>query len=66
MSFGQLSISLGRTMYQYKFQIPSYFTLLIRSLSVLEGIALSADPQYKVLRAAYPWIASRLLVDPSP
>lgn len=53
-------------MYQYKFQVPSYYTLLVRSLSVLEGIALSADPKYKVLTSAYPWIASRLLVNPSP
>jgi aarF domain-containing kinase len=40
--------------------------LLVRSLSVLEGIALAADPQYKVLGAAYPWIARRLLAGPSP
>jgi predicted unusual protein kinase regulating ubiquinone biosynthesis (AarF/ABC1/UbiB family) len=49
LSFGALSGKLGRTMYQYKFQIPSYYTLLVRSLSMLEGIALSTDPNYKVL-----------------
>lgn len=38
----------GRTMYQFKFQIPPYYTLLVRSLSVLEGIALASDPNYKV------------------
>jgi predicted unusual protein kinase regulating ubiquinone biosynthesis (AarF/ABC1/UbiB family) len=40
-------------------QIPAYYTLLVRSLSVLEGIALASDPQYKVLGAAYPWVARR-------
>jgi signal transduction histidine kinase len=35
-------------------------------LSVLEGIALSSEPGYKVLRAAYPWVARRLLTDRSP
>lgn len=30
------------------FRIPSYYTLLVRSLSVLEGIALASDPNYKV------------------
>ena len=36
MSFGTLSGDLGKTMYQFKFRIPSYYTLLVRSLSVLE------------------------------
>lgn len=66
LSFGDLSGNLGRTMYQYKFQIPSYYTLLVRSLSVLEGIALVSQPDYKVLSAAYPWIARRLLTDTTP
>ena len=34
--------------YRFQFQIPSYYTLLVRSLSVLEGIALASDPNYKV------------------
>jgi len=66
VSFSNLSADLGQTMYQYQFRIPPYYTLLVRSLSVLEGIALAADPQYKVLGAAYPWIARRLLAGPSP
>ncbi|GIL84429.1 hypothetical protein Vretimale_15898 [Volvox reticuliferus] len=65
LSFGQLSGNLGMTMYKYSFRIPPYYTLLVRSLSVLEGIALAADPNYKVLGSAYPWIARRLLTDPS-
>jgi hypothetical protein len=31
-----------------RFRIPPYYTLLVRSLSVLEGIALASDPNYKV------------------
>ena len=65
LSFGDLSANLGQTMYQYKFQIPAYYTLLVRSLTVLEGIALASDPNYKVLSAAYPWVARRLLTDSS-
>ncbi|KAG2443941.1 hypothetical protein HXX76_002280 [Chlamydomonas incerta] len=65
LSFGTLSSNLGVTMYKYSFRIPPYYTLLVRSLSVLEGIALAADPNYKVLGSAYPWIARRLLTDPS-
>ena len=66
LSFGALSANLGRTMYEFSFQIPAYYTLLVRSLSVLEGIALASDPNYKVLGAAYPWVARRLLTDTTP
>eukprot|EP00252_Welwitschia_mirabilis_P026334 TRINITY_DN861_c0_g1_i2.p1 TRINITY_DN861_c0_g1~~TRINITY_DN861_c0_g1_i2.p1 ORF type:complete len:711 (+),score=112.46 TRINITY_DN861_c0_g1_i2:97-2229(+) len=66
ISFGDFSGNLGRTMYKYKFQIPSYFSLVIRSLAVLEGIALNSDPNYKVLGSSYPWIARKVLTDSSP
>ncbi|KAF3786850.1 putative aarF domain-containing protein kinase [Nymphaea thermarum] len=56
-------VTLG---YKFKFQIPSYFSLVIRSLAVLEGIALSFDPNYKVLSSAYPWIARKVLTAASP
>ena len=36
------------------------------SLTVLEGIALSSDPRYKVLSSSYPWIARKVLTDQSP
>ena len=36
VSFSALSADLGRTMYEFKFRIPPYYTLLVRSLSVLE------------------------------
>jgi hypothetical protein len=32
----------------------------------LEGIAIGIDPNFKVLSKAYPYIAKRLLTDPSP
>lgn len=35
-------------------------------MCAVQGIALSADPNYKVLGAAYPWIARRLLTEQSP
>ncbi|XP_057502256.1 uncharacterized aarF domain-containing protein kinase At1g71810, chloroplastic isoform X2 [Actinidia eriantha] len=66
ISFGDLLGNLGTTMYKFKFQIPSYFSLVIRSLAVLEGIAISFDPNYKVLGSTYPWIAKKVLTDSSP
>ncbi|KAG4142124.1 hypothetical protein ERO13_D06G114500v2 [Gossypium hirsutum] len=35
-------------------------------LAVLEGIAISSDPNYKVLGSSYPWIAKKVLTDSSP
>ncbi|KAJ4744993.1 Protein kinase superfamily protein [Rhynchospora pubera] len=66
ISFGDLSGNLGVTMYKFKFRIPSYFSLVIRSLAVLEGIAIGFDPNYKVLSSSYPWIARKVLTDSSP
>ncbi|XP_065626506.1 uncharacterized aarF domain-containing protein kinase At1g71810, chloroplastic isoform X2 [Quercus suber] len=66
ISFGDLLGNLGTTMYKFKFQIPSYFSLVIRSLAVLEGIAISSNPDYKVLGSTYPWIARKVLTDSSP
>ncbi|KAF5749304.1 hypothetical protein HS088_TW04G01271 [Tripterygium wilfordii] len=66
ISFGDLLGNLGATMYKFKFQIPSYFSLVIRSLAVLEGIAISFNPNYKVLGSTYPWIARKVLTDHSP
>eukprot|EP00850_Spirogloea_muscicola_P021698 SM000258S09114 [mRNA] locus=s258:166872:173607:- [translate_table: standard] len=66
ISFGDLSGNLGRTMYRFKFRIPAYFSLVVRSLTVLEGIALRSNPQYKVLGSSYPWIARKVLTDQSP
>ena len=40
VSFSDLSADLSRTMYEFKFRIPPYYTLLVRTLSVLEVGAL--------------------------
>ncbi|GAU42056.1 hypothetical protein TSUD_288570 [Trifolium subterraneum] len=66
ISFGDLLGNLGTTMYKFKFRIPSYFSLVIRSLAVLEGIAVGFNPDYKVLGSTYPWIARKVLTDSSP
>jgi predicted unusual protein kinase regulating ubiquinone biosynthesis (AarF/ABC1/UbiB family) len=47
-------------------RVPAYYALILRSLTVLEGLALQADANYKLLGRAYPYIARRLLTDPAP
>ena len=53
-------------MYEYPFRVPAYYALIIRSLVTLDGIAISVDPDFKVLSKAYPYVAKRLLTDPAP
>lgn len=47
----------------YPFSVPAFYALVVRSLVTLEGLALSIDPQYRVLAAAYPYLAKRVLLD---
>ena len=53
-------------LFEYPFRVPAYYALILRSLTVLEGLALQADPEYKLLAKAYPYMARRLLTDPAP
>ena len=53
-------------LFAYPFQVPAYYALILRSLTVLEGLAIAANPDYQVIAQAYPYMASRLLTDPSP
>jgi aarF domain-containing kinase len=46
--------------------ICSYFALIIRAISVLEGIALVGDEDFAIIDEAFPYIAQRLLTDDSP
>ena len=66
LNFKTLVDGLGGVLFQYPFRVPAYYALILRSLTVLEGLALSADPDYNLLGAAYPYMARRLLTDPAP
>ncbi|MBW4522449.1 MAG: AarF/ABC1/UbiB kinase family protein [Scytolyngbya sp. HA4215-MV1] len=66
LNFKSITDQLSALMYEYPFRVPAYYALIIRSLVTLEGIAINVDPNFKVLSKAYPYIAKRLLTDPSP
>ena len=57
---------LGGIMYEFPFSLPPYYIAIIRCLGVLEGLALQVDDDFRIISDAYPYIASRLLTDPSP
>jgi predicted unusual protein kinase regulating ubiquinone biosynthesis (AarF/ABC1/UbiB family) len=66
MDFKSVTDDMSGVMYKFPFQLPPYYALIIRSLLTLEGIALSVDPDFKILGAAYPYFARRLMEDPDP
>ncbi len=53
-------------MYDYPFRVPAKFALIIRSLITQEGLALSLNPNFKIVEVAYPYVARRLLTGESP
>ena len=66
MDFKSVTDDLSGVMYKFPFKVPPYYALIIRSLITLEGIALSVDPDFKILGAAYPYFAQRLMEDKDP
>ncbi|CAK9197286.1 unnamed protein product [Sphagnum jensenii] len=66
LNFKRIVDGLGSVLYQFPFNVPPYYALILRSLTVLEGLALYTDPNFKVLAASYPYFAKRLLTDPNP
>lgn len=66
LNFKSITDEFSALMYEYPFRVPAYYALIIRSLVTLEGIAINVDPNFKVLSKAYPYVAKRLLTDPSP
>ncbi|KAL2549512.1 Protein kinase superfamily protein [Forsythia ovata] len=50
---------------KYHFRMPPYYTLVLRSLASLEGLAVAADPTFKTFEAAYPFVVQKLLIDNS-
>eukprot|EP00891_Asterochloris_glomerata_P005985 jgi/Astpho2/5985/e_gw1.00084.8.1_t len=66
INFQQLAEDLADVTFSFPFQIPAYFALIIRAISVLEGIALVGNPNFAIVDEAYPFIAQKLLTDNSP
>lgn len=65
-NFKTITDSFSELMYDYPFRVPAKFALIIRSLVTQEGIALSLDPDFKIVEVAYPYVARRLLKGETP
>jgi len=64
--FKNATDSFSDLMYRYPFRVPAHFALIIRSLVTQEGIAMSLDPDFRIVDAAYPYVAQRLLTGETP
>jgi predicted unusual protein kinase regulating ubiquinone biosynthesis (AarF/ABC1/UbiB family) len=65
-NFGTITDSFSELMYEYPFRVPAKFALIIRSLVTQEGLALTINPNFKIVEVAYPYVAKRLLNGESP
>ncbi len=65
-NFKSITDAFSGLMYEYPFRVPAKFALIIRSLVTQEGIALSLNPNFKIVEVSYPYVARRLLKGETP
>ncbi|HLO51735.1 MAG TPA: AarF/ABC1/UbiB kinase family protein [Kamptonema sp.] len=65
-NFKTITDRFSELMYDYPFRVPAKFALIIRSLVTEEGLALTLNPNFKIVEVAYPYVARRLLNGESP
>lgn len=66
ISMGSLSLQLEGVARQYKMVVPPYFALVLRAFSVIEGIAMQHNGNYRIVGSCMPYLAQRLLGDNHP
>lgn len=66
LSFSRLADNLSGLAFATPIRIPVFFTLIIRSLTILEGFALQIDASFKIVDETYPYVVKRILTDDSP
>ncbi len=65
-NFKTITDEFSELMYDYPFRVPAKFALIIRSLITQEGLALSLNPNFKIVEVSYPYVSRRLLTGESP
>ena len=55
----EISNELNQVFFQYPFSVPPFFALVTRGLGLLEGIALTGDPDFDIFRASAPYARRR-------
>ncbi len=65
-NFKTVTDEFSELMFEYPFRVPAQFSLIIRSLVTQEGVALSLNPDFKIVEIGYPYVAQRLLNSETP
>lgn len=65
-NFKTITDEFSALMYDYPFRLPAKFALIIRSLVTQEGLALSLNPDFRIVEVSYPYVSQRLLTGESP
>jgi predicted unusual protein kinase regulating ubiquinone biosynthesis (AarF/ABC1/UbiB family) len=65
-NFKTITDEFSELMYDYPFRVPAKFALIIRSLITQEGLALTLNPNFKIIEVSYPYVSRRLLTGESP
>jgi len=59
--FMAVSNDLNLIFFKYPFLVPDYFALITRAMIVLEGIAVTGDPEFDLFNSAYPFAFKRAI-----
>lgn len=65
IKFSKVLGKIWSVAFKYHFRMPPYYTLVLRSIASLEGLAVAADGTFKTFQAAYPYVVRKLLSDNS-
>ena len=57
----EISNELNDVFFNYPFSVPPFFALVTRGLGLLEGIAISGDPDFDIFRASMPYATRRAM-----
>lgn len=63
LKFDKIVSSLASIATEFPFQSPPYFLNNVRAIGTLEGMALSADPNFNLFRIVYPFMLTRIFCE---
>eukprot|EP00189_Rhodosorus_marinus_P007908 CAMPEP_0184754744 /NCGR_PEP_ID=MMETSP0315-20130426/44783_1 /TAXON_ID=101924 /ORGANISM="Rhodosorus marinus, Strain UTEX LB 2760" /LENGTH=788 /DNA_ID=CAMNT_0027234179 /DNA_START=513 /DNA_END=2879 /DNA_ORIENTATION=- len=66
LSFNELATQMAGVAYKSPIRLPPYYSLIIRSLTILEGIALTVNKDFKIVDESFPYVSKRILMDTDP
>eukprot|EP00752_Nemacystus_decipiens_P012504 g11075.t1 len=66
LNFTRLNENIGQLSEVLTFRVPPFYSLIVRTLTILEGLALFVDPDFRLIKGAYPYVAKQILNEDKP